>query len=135
MDVLQARHKRQFGERQEQAVADYLGNRGLELVAQNYQCKMGEIDLIMRDQETLVFIEVRFRRSQRFGTAVESVNLRKQNKIIRCARYFLLAHKLSEKIPCRFDVIGLFPRTKQTYSSVVLAGDLQIEWVKGAFGA
>lgn len=135
MDVPQAKNKRQFGERQEQLVADYLGKVGLQLVAQNYQCKMGEIDLIMRDQQTLVFIEVRFRRSQRFGTAVESVDLRKQYKIIRCARYYLLAHQLSEKIPCRFDVIGLFPSSKQTYSSTVLAGDLQIEWLKGAFSA
>jgi putative endonuclease len=88
----------------------------------NYHCRRGEIDLIMQDHNTLVFIEVRYRKNDRFGSALESINYKKQVKIIITAEHYLLqnTHSFSGY---RFDVIAISP-TQQTHDTI---------WVKDAF--
>jgi putative endonuclease len=135
MDVLLPSKKRYFGQLQEQIAAEYLTARGLELLFTNFQCRLGEIDLIMQDNNTLVFVEVRYRRSAKFGSAVESVDRRKQNRLLRCAQYFLISHNPGDRLPCRFDIIGLSPglnpKNDRPSSAAV---EPHVEWLKNAFG-
>jgi len=99
-----------------------LRQQGLNPVAQNYRSRFGEIDLIMRDGATLVFVEVRLRRNADFGGAAASIDARKQQRIIRTAQQYLAA--LAHIPPCRFDA--------------VLMDDVQgcnTQWLKNAFEA
>lgn len=102
----------------ERRAARYLTERGLALLATNYRCRFGEIDLIMRDREQLVFVEVRLRRHGGFGGALESVDHRKQRRIGLAARHYLQRERLDA--PCRFDVVGI-------------DGEDRIEWLRDAF--
>ena len=110
------------GAQAEQWAAQYLSGHGLKLIEQNYRSRYGEIDLIMRDGETLVFVEVRLRRNADFGGAAASIDARKQQRIIRTAQQYLSG--LPRTPPCRFDA--------------VLMGDAQggqVAWLKNAFEA
>jgi len=100
----------------------HLAGHGLRLVVRNHRCKMGEIDLIMRDGETLVFVEVRMRRNADFGGAAESIVRRKQQRIVRAAQHFLAG--LGEIPPCRFDAVLLEG-----------LGVPRIQWLRNAFDA
>lgn len=104
----------------ERRAAQYLQQQGLQLVAQNYRGRFGEIDLIMRDGETLVFVEVRLRRNADFGGAAASIGAHKQQRLIRTAQQYLTT--LSRIPPCRFDALLLSDLPEQ---------DLQ--WLKNAF--
>ncbi len=97
----------------------FLTRQGLTLISRNYRCRMGEIDLIMRERDTLVFIEVRQRRHAAFGGALASIDQRKQHKLMICAEVYL--SRLSRLPACRFDV-------------VLLQGDQATpHWIKNAF--
>ena len=87
----------------EKLAATFLSTHGLKLVTQNYHCRFGEIDLIMRDANTLVFIEVRLRSNKQFGSAAASITPQKQQKLMLTAQHYLQQHP--EKNPCRFDVL------------------------------
>ena len=100
----------------------FLLQQGLVKCAKNYRCKLGEIDLIMRDRDVLVFVEVRLRTHQAFANAAESVTIRKQQKIIKTARYYLQEHGLTDSVNCRFDVIAFSDKGTP-------------EWIKDAFSA
>lgn len=89
----------------EKKALTYLLGQGLTLLHQNYYCRFGEIDLIMFDQDTLVFIEVRYRKSSDFGGALASINKSKQRKIINTAKHYLA--QLTSEPYCRFDAIAL----------------------------
>ena len=89
----------------EELAARYLANRGLFVIARNYRCRFGEIDLIARDGAVLVFIEVRLRRGSRFGGAAASITPAKQKKLVATARCYLAG--LKELPGCRFDAILL----------------------------
>lgn len=103
------------GQALEQQAGRYLSARGLRLLTTNYHCRAGEIDLIMQDGSTLVFIEVRFRRSELRGSPVETVTPVKQRRLIRCARHYLMSHGLQDAVPCRFDILGMGPGTRITW--------------------
>jgi len=107
-----------IGNDAETAAIDYLKQRGLKYIERNFHCRRGEIDLIMDDRSTLVFVEVKYRQSERFGSAAEMVTPQKQKRIIATALHYLQQHKLDRA--CRFDVIAISPK----------AG---VEWIKGAF--
>src|SRR5438034_5078925 len=92
------------GDRAEQIAAGYLQRKGLALIETRYRCRWGEIDLILRDRDTVVFTEVRLRRSKDFGGAAYSVDARKQARIIATARHYLAGKK---EAACRFDVVLL----------------------------
>lgn len=109
---------RRRGDASEQAAVVFLASKGLSLVQRNYQCRFGEIDLIMREAETLVFIEVRYRKNTQFGGALASVHPHKQQRIIAAANLYLAS--LSTVPPCRFDVV--------THHA-----NEQVEWLRDAF--
>ena len=109
----------------EEASERYLQQQGLLPVARNFSRRGGEIDLVMREGETLVFVEVRFRKSDRFGSPVESVTATKQRKLLQTAQLYLLAHPQWRNQPCRFDIIAARPGES----------GLQFEWIRNAFGA
>jgi putative endonuclease len=112
--------------RQAEALAcEYLQRRGMKLVERNYLCPRGEIDLIMRDRDTLVFVEVRYRRSSRFGSGAESVDWRKQGKLSATAAHYLQQHPKAARQPCRFDVVALGEQ----------AGQTRLDWIPDAFQA
>lgn len=113
------------GGRWERHAESYLTERGLQCIARNHRCRGGEIDLIMLAAEILVFVEVRYRQRTRFGTAAESVDTRKQRRIICAAQDFLMRHENFSNYPCRFDVLAL-------------GGDADTpscDWIAGAFSA
>ena len=118
-------NSRAFGNKQETEALHYLKAKGLRLLSRNYNSRYGEIDLIMADASTLVFIEVRYRRNSQFGSAVSSVTRCKQTKIRLTAALFLQANPKLQHSYCRFDVIGL---SQQPNSS-----KLRVEWIKNAF--
>ena len=95
------------GKSAEEFAKYYLQHQGLTLVSQNYRCKYGEIDLIMRDKKTTVFVEVRYRKSQHFGSGAETVNYHKQRKLLATASHYLQNNPKAAKQPCRFDVVSL----------------------------
>ena len=110
---------RMRGQAAEEAAAKYLQQQGLRQVESNFTTKTGEIDLIMRDAETLVFVEVRYRNTNAYGLPQATVDHHKQRKLIKTAHYYLQTHKLD--VACRFDVIAI-------------SGNLRnIEWIKNAF--
>lgn len=109
------------GAQAEQTAARYLQQHGLRLVQANYRCRMGEIDLILREGETLVFAEVRLRGSSDFGGAAASIDAHKQAKLIRTAQHYLAT--LPRIPPCRFDALLL----------TAADGKTGIEWLKNAF--
>lgn len=95
------------GDRAEDTALGYLKKQGLKPVTRNYRCRMGEIDLIMKQGDTLVFVEVRMRNSSQFGSAVETVTASKQQKILQAAQHYLLDNGISANMPLRFDVVGI----------------------------
>lgn len=98
---------RQFiGKEAERSAETWLISQGLHLIQRNMRCRVGEIDLIMCDGNTLIFIEVRHRRNMDFGGAAVSVDWRKQRKLLRAARFFLAANPNWSTYPCRFDIIA-----------------------------
>jgi putative endonuclease len=107
------------GREAEQASADYLAARGLRLLERNWRCKGGEIDLVMRDGGTLVFVEVRARRGMDFGGAAASITAAKRARVILAARHYLAVKGLDA--PCRFDA--------------VLLQNGRLQWLRGAFEA
>lgn len=118
-----SRDARARGEVIERRTADWLKSQGLQLVDRNQHAKGGELDLVMRDGETLIFVEVRHRASCRYGHPLETVGLIKQRRLIQAARFYLLRNGLS--CPCRFDVVGVTGTPPQ----------LEFIWVRAAFDA
>ncbi len=113
------------GRQLEEVARTYLESKGLTLVSQNYSCKLGEIDLVMHDGETLVFVEVRGRSNPRFGSPAETVTGAKQARLIRTAQVFLLAHPKFTEWPCRFDVLALATAGREP----------RARWIQDAFDA
>ena len=85
----------------------YLEQKGLILQESNYHCRSGEIDLIMRDGDQLVFVEVRYRKHTAYGSGADSITPTKRRKIIKTAAFYLQCHGLTEQVSCRFDIISI----------------------------
>ena len=105
----------------EAAAAEFLARQGLTLTCSNYRCRLGEIDLVIQDGPTIVFVEVRLRTNTSFGSAAESIGPRKRARIIAAARHYLAG---KPERPCRFDVV-LLDRLEPP----------RIEWIRDAFSA
>lgn len=116
-----------LGQQAETLACRYLEKRGLRLVTRNFRCRVGELDLIMREGATLVFVEVRYRRSARFGGALESVDAHKQAKLTACALYYLQRHPEFSDTAARFDVVAITPERNTTNTAE------GIEWIPHAF--
>ena len=106
----------------ERLVCNHLQQHGLKFIASNYQCKCGEVDLIMRDGEIIVFVEVRHRKISDYGDGVATVTKKKQHKIIKAAAYYLQKNNLLNTIACRFDIVATSGKS-----------DSEVEWIKDAF--
>jgi putative endonuclease len=102
---LRLSHKQDQGRQWEQAALAHLTRHGLALVEANFRCKGGEIDLVMRDGESLVFVEVRQRASRGHGGAAASITPAKIRRLVRAAQFYLLRYPALP--PCRFDVVAI----------------------------
>lgn len=113
--------RKQTGDACELKARRWLEGKGLRFVAANVRGRGGEIDLIMKDGQTIVFVEVRYRQSSRFGGAAASVTLCKQQKLLQTAHLWLARHNGSfDTVDCRFDVVAFTGNA--------------IDWLKNAFG-
>jgi putative endonuclease len=111
--------KQVAGDAAEERALHFLQQQGLVLVARNFRCKGGEIDLIMRDGNALVFVEVRQRKNASYGGAAASVTTRKQARLIIAAQTFLLRYKTPP--PCRFDVLAMDGQAMNWLKNVIEA--------------
>jgi putative endonuclease len=118
-----------IGKATECAAENYLLQKGLVFLHRNFRCRMGEIDLVMRDEDCLVFVEVRFRRQGQHGSGAESITHAKRQKLIRSAAFYLRACRISSHQVCRFDVISI-ARAQPTGNP-----DYEFEWIRNAFRA
>ncbi len=100
-------NKRSIGKEKENLAALYFSQRGYDIVEKNFYSCFGEIDLIVKKEDTLVFAEVKYRKNESRGNPLEAVNVRKQKRICRAALYYLSTHCLSVDTPCRFDVVAI----------------------------
>ena len=96
----------QIGNHGEQVAQEYLLQQGYQILETNYRCKMGEIDIIAKDGNTLVFVEVRSRSSTQYGSPLDTINRTKQQKIRKAAEHFLFT-KRKQNAYCRFDVVAI----------------------------
>ena len=116
--------RQQAGRAAEQQALEHLLRQGLQLLARNWLCKRGELDLVMLDGDTVVFVEVRYRLHAGWGGALESIDPRKQAKLIMAAQYFLQQEPRWAQSPCRFDVVALEgAATRST----------RLNWIRNAF--
>jgi putative endonuclease len=97
------------GRAAENLARDHLQRHGLRLLTQNWRCRGGELDLVMLDGDTLVFVEVRYRKHVAWGGALESIDGRKRQRLILAAEQFLQRESRWSRHPCRFDVVALGP--------------------------
>ncbi|MDI6781438.1 MAG: YraN family protein [bacterium] len=102
----------------EEKAANYLIKQGIKILEKNYRCGYGEVDIIAKDRDTLVFVEVKTRKTSTYLSPFLAINKHKQLQISKVALHYLLEKKL-KGIPCRFDVVTVV--------------DEEIQWIKGAF--
>lgn len=113
----------QLGRQGEDLALAHLKNQQLTLLARNWHCRGGELDLVMLDGDTVVFVEVRYRKYEQFGGAIESIDQRKRSHLALAAQRYLLEHPRWQSQPCRFDVVILKPSHPTPC----------VEWLKNAF--
>ena len=99
--------RKALGVKGEDLAVRYLKKKGFKVIQRNYHCPLGEIDLIAREGDTLVFIEIKARSSSEYGLPQDAVDRFKQKKIIQAAKTYLAEHHLTEDIPARFDVVAI----------------------------
>ena len=110
-------NKRSIGTFYEERACEYLQKQGIIILKRNYRCKIGEIDIIGKDENCVVFFEVKYRKNDVYGHAFFAVDTKKQNKICRCAAIYCMQNTFVQEF--RYDVIGI--------------SDTKIEWIKNAF--
>lgn len=111
------------GQWAEKLAERFLTKQGLKLIDRNYFCKKGEIDLIMWDKNTIVFVEVRYRKDDQYGGGIESIDYIKQKKLQTTATHYLQHNDRHEDYSCRFDAMIISGASKQ----------LSFNWIKNAF--
>jgi putative endonuclease len=121
-------NKKILGDIGEDKALEFLTQQGLNLIERNFHSRFGEIDLIMHQQNYLIFIEVRSRKNMGFGSALESITLTKQQKLRKTADYFFLLNSQYNKVLARFDVI-IIPKSTSPYNN----NKEPINWIKNAF--
>jgi putative endonuclease len=113
------------GRKAEQIARGYLEKRGLQLLSANYRCRYGELDLVMRDGDCLVIIEIRYRRHERFMSPAQSIDPAKRQRISRASLHFIQHNPKHRQKPLRFDIVSLSGPLD----------DASIDWIPGAFTA
>jgi len=114
---------RKSGDRWEKAAESFLLAQNLKLLQRNFSSRFGEIDLIMTDEKTVVFVEVKYRNNRRHGSGADAVTFHKQKKISMTAAWYLVKNPHRAECVCRFDVISIDPEQ----------GDQGINWIRNAF--
>lgn len=114
---------RQSGTQWEKIAESFLRARGLKLLQRNFSSRFGEIDLVMEDEKTVVFVEVKYRKSNHHGSGADAVTFHKQGRISRTAAWYLAKNPHRAEQICRFDVISIDPKK----------GDQGIDWIENAF--
>lgn len=99
-------NNRKVGSTYERLAGEYLEKQGYQILEYNFRYRQGEIDIIAKDGDYLVFCEVKYRKDTNNGHPLEAVDFKKQKVISKCARYYVTIHKLGN-VACRFDVIGI----------------------------
>ena len=117
-------NRKEKGKLSEELAAEFLKQRGFQVVVQNFRCPLGEIDLVARDGKTLVFVEVKSRFTMGYGSPEELVSRPKQRRLTRLARWYLRQHRL-ENQPARFDVVAISWQDARP----------EIKWITNAFEA
>jgi putative endonuclease len=117
------RERKTIGLLSEELALAHLLAHGLKLLKRNYRCKLGEIDLVMLDGQTLVLVEVRYRATTDYGGAAASVDWQKQRKLVKAAEHLLMKRADLRRYPARFDVVALTTGADGT----------TINWIKSAF--
>ncbi|BAP43548.1 YraN family protein [Pseudomonas sp. 21LCFQ010] len=112
------------GHEAETFALQHLQQQGLQLITRNWSCRRGELDLVMLDGSTVVFVEVRYRRQRGWGSALESVDARKQEKLVATAQLFLQQEPHWADHPCRFDVVAVDGEPESA---------APLNWLKSAF--
>ena len=112
-----------LGERYEALACAHLQSGGLTLLTRNFATRFGEIDLVMRDGNVLVFVEVRYRAGRRFGSGAESITAAKRGRLVTAAEQYRQAHPALSSLPCRFDVVALGGNADAPH----------IDWLRNAF--
>lgn len=105
----------------EEMAFHYLRARGHKVLTRNYRCVFGEIDMVTRDKDTLVFVEVKTRRDESMGPPEEAVTFHKRGQITRSARQYLKSRGLHD-VPCRFDVVSVLMRAGREPELLLIAG-------------
>ena len=118
-------NRRSKGNAAEQSACQYLNKQGLSTLDKNFYSRSGEIDIIMKDKDTVVFVEVRFRKKGSIVSGLESVNHSKANKIIKTAQIYLQKNKYNQNTPARIDVVSVSENN----------GETTFEWIKDAIAA
>lgn len=114
-------NKRAIGKQYEDLAREYLIKNGYTIIDKNYRCKIGEIDVIAKDNDYLCFIEVKYRSNSNKGYPSESINANKIFRITKTAEYYLMTNKYSTNVKCRFDLVAILGN--------------KIELIKNAFDA
>jgi putative endonuclease len=112
----------------ESLVADYFQQQNFQILERNFHCRLGEIDLIIRQNtqnQCLIFVEVRFRKNNLYGGPLASIDRKKQQKLIRSAEFYLKIRPYFKQYTCRFDVVGI----------TIDNGLPKLEWIQNAFQA
>lgn len=135
MDRADRQHNNLSGAQAEDLACEYLIDQGLQLLGKNFRTRRGEIDLIMKDNRCIVFVEVRFRRSQAFGGAAASITAKKCQRLAAAAALYLQSRGYSASSPARFDAVAISPgKTLATAESTgPLEGRLKgyaIDWIQ-----
>jgi len=110
------------GNAAEQLACEFLQQQGLKLITRNYRCRFGEIDLILRHQQTIVFVEVRYRKANSLVNGAQSINAAKQIKLLRSASCYLQQQHLADTTPARIDVVAVTEQNQQ----------YQFDWIQNA---
>lgn len=118
-----AQGSRKSGVYWEKAAESFLRTQGLKLLQRNFSSRFGEIDLIMVDEQTVVFVEVKYRKNDHHGSGADAVTFHKQGRISRTAAWYLAKNPHRAECICRFDVVSIDPKKK----------DEGINWIKSAF--
>ncbi len=126
MSLISANHTKEVGTITEDIAYQHLKKQGLILITKNFTSRIGEIDLIMKDNDAIVFIEVRYRKNSNYGSPEETVTVKKQKKIRATALYFIAKNSTYKNTQPRFDVVGMTPAADSSSS-------MSINWIKNAF--
>lgn len=110
-------NKRLSGAVYEKKAADYMKDGGYTILCMNYRCRLGEIDIVAKENDTLVFAEVKYRKTNAYGMPEEAVGYHKQKKICDVAGYYLMKHSTSAHLNVRFDVVSILGDEVKIYKN------------------